>query len=115
MQFEFVTAPRIIFGPGSFRDIGSIATSLGRHALIITGRNPKRADILHDRLRDAGVSATTCSVSGEPDLETIRSGVALARNSSCDLVISFGGGSALDAGKAIAAMLANQGDLLDYL
>jgi len=66
-------------------------------------------------LREQGVGAVAFSVSGEPEVETVRQGVALARQEHCALVISFGGGSALDAGKAIAAMLANDGDLLDYL
>jgi alcohol dehydrogenase class IV len=51
----------------------------------------------------------------EPELATVQQGVALAKQESCGLVISFGGGSSLDAGKAIAAMLANAGELLDYL
>jgi alcohol dehydrogenase class IV len=54
-------------------------------------------------------------VEKEPSLVTIQRGVTLARESHCDLVIGFGGGSALDTGKAIAAMLTNEGDLLDYL
>src|ERR1039458_5459693 len=53
------------------------------------------------------------AVDGEPDLEVVRRGVALARRERCDVVIGFGGDSALDAGKAIAAMLTNDGDVLD--
>jgi alcohol dehydrogenase class IV len=66
-------------------------------------------------LREQGLGAILFSVPGEPEVETVRRGVALARQEQCDLVISFGGGSALDAGKAIAAMLTNEGELLDYL
>jgi len=44
-----------------------------------------------------------------------RQGIKQARNQHCDLVIGFGGGSSLDAGKAIAAMLTNEGELLDYV
>ena len=55
------------------------------------------------------------SVPGEPELDTVRAGTALARRESCDVVIGMGGGSVLDAGKAIAAMITNEGELLDYL
>jgi alcohol dehydrogenase class IV len=54
-------------------------------------------------------------VAGEPTTDLVRNGVALARETGCDLVIGCGGGSAIDAGKAIAALLANGGDPLDYL
>src|SRR5438105_4705526 len=52
---------------------------------------------------------------GEPEIETVQQAAALARQEGCELVIGFGGGSALDTGKALAAMLTNKGGLLDYL
>jgi alcohol dehydrogenase class IV len=55
------------------------------------------------------------SVSGEPEIDTVRAGVALAKQERRNFVIGIGGGSAIDAGKAIAAMLTNRGDLLDYI
>ena len=115
MTFEFATAQRILFGPGTISQAGKLAATFGRHALVVTGRDPTRADHLLQLLRDAGVAATTFSISGEPDLETIRRGAALARQEHCDVLASLGGGSVLDAGKAIAAMLTNPGDLLDYV
>src|SRR5262249_30126997 len=51
----------------------------------------------------------------EPDLDAVELGTSQAKTEKCDLVVSLGGGSAIDAGKAIAAMLANAGGLLDYL
>ena len=115
MRFEFATASRIIFGAGAFSQAGPLAGELGRRALVTTGRNTARATRLREALGKAGVQAVPFSIEGEPDLETIRRGVDLARRDRCDMVIGFGGGSALDAAKAIAAMLANHGDLLDYL
>lgn len=115
MPFEFATSQHIIFGPGTVSQAGKLAASFGRHTLVVTGRDASRAARLLQLLRDAAVAATTFSVSGEPDLETIRRGVALARQEHCDTVASIGGGSVLDGGKAIAAMLTNPGDLLDYL
>ncbi len=114
-RFEFATATRIVFGAGSLRAVGPVAKELGRAALVVTGRTTGRAEALLSVLREQGLGVTVFAVPGEPEIETVQRGVALARQEQCDLVISFGGGSALDAGKAIAAMVTNQGELLDYL
>ncbi len=115
MKFEFATATRIIFGAGTLSGIGALARELGSGALVVTGRDSARAEKLLALLREVGVRAVTFSVSGEPELSTIERGTAFAKNENCDFVIGVGGGSALDAAKAIAAMLANEGELLDYL
>jgi len=115
MRFEFATATRIIFGPGAISQVGPLAKEFGRNALVVTGRSPSRAKPLLDALHEAEVRVITFAVDGEPDLEMIRRGTELGKREQCQLVISFGGGSALDAGKAIAAMLANDADVLDYL
>ena len=115
VRFEFSTAQRVIVGPGSLREVGLIAKGLGRRALVVTGRTPGRADQLLSILRDAGVATVVLAVAGEPEIETVRTGTALATDEQCDHVISIGGGAALDAGKAIAAMLTNSGDVQEYL
>lgn len=115
MRFEFATAARIILGAGTVREVGSVANDLGRRALVVTGRTPGRAEPLIAILHGQGVSTVTFPVAGEPEIETVRIGTALAKRERCDHVIGFGGGAALDAGKAIAAMLTNTGELLDYL
>jgi alcohol dehydrogenase class IV len=115
MRFEFATAARVIFGPGVLREVGPLARGFAPRALVVTGANPGRAEPLLALLREHGVGAITLPVSGEPEIKTVQQGVALARQEKCGLVISFGGGSALDAAKAIAAMLTNTGELLDYL
>lgn len=115
MRFEFAAATRILFGPGTLNQAGAIARELGRHALLVTGRSPERATRLLELLASHGVCATTFSLAGEPTTEGVRAGVTHARAAGCDLVIGFGGGSALDAAKAIAGLLTNEGELLDYL
>lgn len=115
MRFEFATATRIIFGPGSLEDLGNLARGLGGRALLVTGAHPERASRAKALLADSGVRSVEFAVPGEPDVQTVVAGTESARRSNCDLVVSFGGGSALDAGKAIAAMLTNPGELLDYL
>lgn len=115
MRFEFATAGRIIFGPGALREAGSQAAALGRRALVVGGRTPARLAPLLALLEGAGVAATTFAVAGEPTVDVAAAGAGLARAAGCDLVVAMGGGSALDAGKAIAALAANPGDPLDYL
>jgi alcohol dehydrogenase class IV len=115
MRFEFATATRIVFGAGTLQEIGPIAPSMGRRALLVTGSQPERAARLVSLLNQAHVEAFPFSVSKEPEISTVEDGVRHARANQCDLVISFGGGSVIDAGKAIAAMLTNPGEVLDYL
>ena len=115
MRFEFATATRIIFGAGTLHEIGPLAREFGRRALVVTGRDARRAEPLLAGLRESEVSATLFTVPGEPDIATIQHGSTLAKRGGCEFVIGFGGGSALDAAKAIAAMRTNDGDLLDYL
>ncbi len=116
MHFEFATATRIIFGAGTLREIGAIAREFGPRALVVTGRNASRAEkLLAIAPAKPASGAVTFSVPGEPELSTVEQGTALAKREHCDLVIGFGGGSVLDAAKAIAAMLANDGELLDYV
>lgn len=115
MRFEFVSAGRIVFGPGSVREIAPAAREMGRRVLLVTGGSPQRAVGIARGLEAAGVSCTGFRVAGEPTVELIRQGTARAHEERCDLLIAAGGGSAIDAGKAIAALLANGGDPLDYL
>jgi alcohol dehydrogenase class IV len=115
MKFEFATATKIIFGAGTLREAGAAAKGFGQRALVVTGRDAKRAGPLLEILHKAGVGAATFSVAGEPELSTVDQGTALAKQEKCDFVVAFGGGSVIDAGKAIATMMANDGELLDYL
>ena len=115
MRFEFATAGRIVFGPGALADVGPIARDLGQHPLVVTGRDPQRGQRLLDLLAAAQLSTTTFAVMGEPSTDDITRGTDLARAAGCDCVIGFGGGSAIDAAKAIAGLLTNQGELTDYL
>ena len=115
MRFEFTTTTRIIFGPGTLKEAGPVAKEFGQRALVVTGSSPNRASRLTEILHGAGVSSVSFAVTGEPAITTVEAGVALAKRERCDVVISLGGGSAIDAGKAIAAMLTNPGELLDYL
>ena len=111
--FEFATATRIIFGAGKIAEIGVLAKSFGSRALVVIGKSAgavQRVEPVLSALTQAGVDYDTFSVAGEPTLDTVRAG-----RKPGDLVIAFGGGSVLDTGKAIAALLTNPGDPLDYV
>jgi alcohol dehydrogenase class IV len=115
MTFEFATAARIAFGEGAIRDVAPAAAAMGRRALLVTGERADRAVTLARALEAAGVTVAPFRVSGEPSIDTIAAGTAYARGEGCDMVVAMGGGSAIDAGKALSAMLTNPGEPLDYL
>jgi alcohol dehydrogenase class IV len=116
-MFEFMTAPRIIFGAGALAQIGALVAdmSAARRAFVVTGIGLARAEPLVAHLRAAGVEALLFATNGEPKVETALEGAMQVRAAGCDVVIGFGGGAAIDAGKAIAALATNPGDPLDYL
>ena len=115
MRFEFATATRIIFGQGVFHEVVQLAAEMGSHAFVITGHTNKRAEPLLKQLNKQQIKYITFNVSGEPTTTIVKAATLQARREKCDLVISIGGGSVLDIGKAIAAMLTNSGKLEDYL
>jgi alcohol dehydrogenase class IV len=123
MRFEFAAATRIIFGAGTLREVGPLAVKMGSRALVVMGRTalqgardkPARAAPLLAALATQGIDYLTFTIAGEPTTEVARLGTQGAREADCDLIIGFGGGSVLDTGKAIAALLTNGGHPLDYL
>jgi len=115
MNFEFASAGQIVFGAGRLAEIGGLAAGFGRRALVVTGRDPSRSTPLIDLLDKAFIDASTHVIDGEPTIGMIAAGVKRVRETACDLIIGFGGGSAIDAGKAIAALATNPGDPLEYL
>jgi alcohol dehydrogenase class IV len=110
MHFEFATATRIVFGEGAAATLPDLARTFGKCPLVVTGSSPERAATLVSSL-----SAETFAVPGEPTVDLVRKGARRMRESACDLVISIGGGSAIDAGKAIAAIATNGGEPLDFI
>src|SRR3990172_10554849 len=114
-QFEFATASRIIFGEGALNKVAPIVASLGQNPLIVTGKDVSRSIPLLEILNEINIATYTFSIPCEPTIELVSEGVSYAREHGCDVIIGFGGGSALDSAKAIAALLTNNGDVLDYL
>jgi alcohol dehydrogenase class IV len=113
--FEFTTAARIVFGSGKLKEIGPIAANFGKHALVVHGGNPARTLPLLSALEEAKIGFSSFEARGEPAIEDIVEGVRRAREADCDFVVGFGGGSAIDTAKAIAALTTNTGEVVDYL
>src|ERR1039458_6963736 len=110
MRFEFATATRILFGEGTAATLPELARTFGSRPLVVTGASPERAASLVSHL-----AAETFAVPGEPTVELVREGARLVQDAACDVIISLGGGSVIDAGKAIAIIATNGGQPLDFL
>lgn len=104
-RFEFATAQRIVFGRGVVSELDSLCAGFGSRVLLVTGSDPNRFPLLPWAKRFA--------VPGEPTVGDVELGVALAKG--VDVVVALGGGSVIDAGKAIAAMATQPGDLMRYI
>ncbi len=115
MRFEFATANKIIFGNGTIREIGDIATRFGSRAFIVAGSGSVPMDKLFTAFESSGVRWEIFRISREPDVPTIQAGIAQAKAAESDFVIGYGGGSSMDSAKAIAALMTNPSSLLDYL
>lgn len=115
MRFEFATSTHIIFGAGTIRDVALLAAEMGKRAFVVTGQSLERAEPLLEKLNKQGIEYARFGITGEPTTTIAKQGIEQARRAKSDLVIGIGGGSALDTGKVIAAMLTNTGGLEDYL
>ncbi|MDY0356474.1 MAG: iron-containing alcohol dehydrogenase [Sedimentisphaerales bacterium] len=115
MRFEFATANRIVFGPGVAADLPQIIASLGDRPFVLTGGTPEHYEQIVRLLTEANLEPTTFGIRGEPTTETVSAATAAARQARADVVVGIGGGSAIDSGKAVAAMLTNEGNIEDYL
>jgi alcohol dehydrogenase class IV len=112
-SFEFATSNRIVFGVGKLNELGKQIDGNTKKLLFVCGRSSDAILRVTEMLPELGISFTEFQVHGEPTVEVIRAGVKAAQD--CDGVIGLGGGSVLDAGKAIAALVTNPGDVFDYL
>ena len=115
MNFEFSAPGKILFGPGRSAEAATEIVGWGSRILLVTGSRPGRAAPLRDALLARGARLSEISLSREPHVEDLRSGVEAARSSRAQAVVALGGGSVLDLGKAIAALAPSGSDPLDHL
>jgi len=120
MEFTYHLPVNLMFGRKVVEKIGLEAAKYGRKALIVTGSGSARKTGLLQRVTDnlqaAGVERVVFDrVEPNPLTTTAYTGAALAREAGCDTVIGLGGGSAMDAAKAIAFSTLNPGDISEYI
>src|SRR5262245_14042773 len=105
-SFEFATAGRIIFGAGKLHELPRLlGQPPAKRVLLVCGYSSDAIPRVRAMLSESAAAVTEFQVHGEPTVDIIRAGVLAAHN--CDMVIGLGGGSVLDAGKAIAALETN--------
>jgi len=116
---EFYTPGKIIFGSGGLSQVGAEAKRLGNKALVVLGRSAMKKSGVLDRLtyllREKKLEYIIYeNIPSDPTVEIVDKGANLAKKGKCNLIIALGGGSVLDTGKAISAMVTNEGSVADY-
>ncbi len=120
MNFVWANTTRIIFGAGEFEKLGQESARIGKRAMIVTGRSStKKSGVLDkavDLLKQSGVDSIVFDkIEPNPRTTTIDKGADIVRSEGCDFVIGLGGGSPMDASKAIAVVAAGGGGIWDYI
>ncbi|MHB9029287.1 MAG: iron-containing alcohol dehydrogenase [Candidatus Latescibacterota bacterium] len=119
MEFAFSHTPNIRFGAGTLSEIPEIVRGFGKTVLLVTGGRSfvqsKQFARLIDAFREWNIAWRSVAVSGEPSPDMVDMVTGEYRGQGIDAVFAVGGGSVIDAGKAISAMLPQEGSVFDYL
>jgi alcohol dehydrogenase class IV len=119
MRFSVARLPRIEFGAGTRELLPSVAAQYGRRLLLVTGgrsfSDSEAGCQLIATLLAQGFQVTTFQVAGEPSPRLVDGAVARWREAAIDAVVGIGGGSVLDAAKAIAGLLKPGNSVMDHL
>jgi alcohol dehydrogenase class IV len=120
MDFTYFLPVNLVFGRGTINKAGNITAQFGKKALVVTGKTSTKKTGLLDKtvslLQTAGVESVIFDqVTQNPLTTTVAQGSALAVSTHCDVVLGLGGGSVMDAAKAIAFSVINPGDVSDYI
>jgi alcohol dehydrogenase class IV len=118
-NFDVFMPTRILFGIGRASEVGEQAAQYGKRAMLVTYRDVRGLEETIERiagyLEEAGLSVTRYSgVEPDPPVEIINQGAEICRDNDIEVMIGLGGGSAIDAAKAIAVVAVNGGDAWDY-
>jgi alcohol dehydrogenase class IV len=114
-MFRFATATQIVFGWGALAELPRHGRAFGGRASLVVGQSARHEPAVRSLLENAGVRVDVSRVGGEPTVEDVIGLVERARAAGSEWVLGLGGGSVLDAAKALAALLANPGDPLEFL
>ncbi len=115
MEFAFSTANSIHFGPGIAKTITGLLPTGVKRVFILTGSSSHRQKSVLDVLENNGYEIDSHSINKEPDVSTVWNIAQSAREFKAEIIVAIGGGSVIDTGKVVAAMLNNGGKLIDYL
>lgn len=119
VPFAVARLPRIVFGAGAVAQLPALVCQYGRKALIVTGARSFRASAHWDRLiaglAERGAQFEHLAVSGEPSPDLVDEAVARFAGQGIEVVLGIGGGSVLDAAKAVAGLLPHGASVMDYL
>ena len=120
MEFNYNLPVNLIFGIGKVEELGKETAKYGKKALIVTGRSSTKKSGLLDKavnlLKEANLESVIFDkVAQNPLTTTAYEGADLAKKEGCDVVVGLGGGSIMDAAKAIAFIVLNEGDISDYI
>ncbi|RJX64840.1 iron-containing alcohol dehydrogenase [Vibrio sinensis] len=114
-MFQFMTSTRIIFGEGALQSSLSVMNQFGYSVLLVTGQNMQRSSPIINYLQQHNMRYQHIAISGEPNITMIEESALGGRKFQPDMVVAMGGGSVIDMGKALAAIIPNQGDVYDYV
>ncbi|MGV3135733.1 iron-containing alcohol dehydrogenase [Brevibacillus agri] len=116
---ELLMPQRIVYGQGSFAEVGQEARRLGQKALLISDPVMEKVGNVaacEEHLQAQGlVCVTYAKVDSEPTDIHLAEALALCRDERCDVIVAVGGGSCLDTAKAVALLMTNEGQIAEYV
>ena len=115
MQFELTVPSRIMFGDGIISTIAPVLRQMGQRVFLIVGEKGADSSQILRVVNEANLDYLSAAVKGEPTIHLIDELLTLCRDFRPDIVLAFGGGSVIDAGKAVAVLMNNPGPVTDYL
>ncbi len=118
-RFTLSRLPRIVFGAGAVQRLVTTVADYGRRALLVTGARSHRRlpcwPVIRGEFDRRGIDVRHVTIDGEPSPKDVDAVVADLDPRGIDVVVGFGGGSALDAAKAVAGLIPVQRSVVDYL
>lgn len=112
--FAFAAPTQLLFGAGRLSECAPLAATLGRRPVVVQGRGDRAAPLVQ-ALRGLGLEVQVQQAAGEPTVHALQAMAVEARRERRDLVVALGGGSVIDAGKALAALITNRAPVREYL
>ncbi|MEN6627920.1 MAG: iron-containing alcohol dehydrogenase [Candidatus Sumerlaeia bacterium] len=119
LHFNLTLPRQVVFGPGRLNELGKLAAAIGKRAVLVTGREwiekSGRLARIQEQFAFQSVECRRVVASPEPTVEQVTQIRAGLEDFPADLVVAIGGGSVIDVGKVLAALIANGGEPMDYI